>query len=147
MSTDQTDVSEQERTEVSPERLADVTEWDLPTAVGPLVEQLAHGLQVGSVFGDPIETEAGTIIPVAKGGYGTGFGGGVGEPASEEEATGSGGGWGGGISVSPAGYIEITDDDIRYVSVGSKRRGLLAFAAGLALGAVASRLLGGGRNR
>jgi uncharacterized spore protein YtfJ len=60
--------------------------------------------QVSTVFGDPVEREGITVIPVAKARFGFGGGGGGGGPKGEE---GAGGGGGGGGAVTPVGYIEV----------------------------------------
>lgn len=85
--------------------------------IGPLtgfINQLADrvGLRASAraVFGDPVERDGVTVIPVAKVRWG--FGGGAGSGASDEAgeaATGEGGGGGGGVSASPLGFIEIRD--------------------------------------
>ncbi|GAB4336780.1 MAG: hypothetical protein Kow0010_24760 [Dehalococcoidia bacterium] len=76
-----------------------------------LAERLAEkvGARAGArlVFGDPVERDGVTVIPVAKVRYGFGAGGGSGTDESGE-ASGSGGGGGGGVAASPAGYIEIS---------------------------------------
>jgi uncharacterized spore protein YtfJ len=70
-----------------------------------LLERLAS--QVGGkagakgVFGDPVERDGVTVIPVARVRWGFGGGGG----ASPE---GSGSGGGGGVGADPIGYIEVT---------------------------------------
>ena len=69
-----------------------------------LVERIANKLglaaDVSHIYGEPVERDGVTVIPVARAAYG--FGGGSGTKESEE---GSGGG--GGISLTPVGYIEI----------------------------------------
>lgn len=60
------------------------------------------------VFGDPVERDGVTVIPVAKVRYGFGAGGGSGTDEAGE-SSGSGGGGGGGVSASPVGYIEVRD--------------------------------------
>jgi len=70
-----------------------------------LLERLAA--QVGgkagakAVFGDSVERDGITVIPVARVRWGIGAGGGQGP-----EGSGSGGG--GGVAADPIGYIEIT---------------------------------------
>jgi uncharacterized spore protein YtfJ len=79
-----------------------------------LVEELLQriGQTVGeranasTVFGQPVEREGITVIPVARARFGFGGGGGGSEDAPEGEG-GSGGGGGGGALVSPVGYIEV----------------------------------------
>lgn len=64
------------------------------------------GLKAGArnVFGDPVERDGVTVIPVAKVRYGFGGGAGMGEG---EDGDGMGQGGGGGVMASPIGFIEI----------------------------------------
>jgi uncharacterized spore protein YtfJ len=78
-------------------------------ATGPaaeILERLADKLggkaSVSAVFGDPVERDGITIIPVAKVGFGLGAGAGTGNAKLAQ-------GGGGGVSATPAGYIEIKD--------------------------------------
>src|SRR3989442_8514711 len=76
-------------------------------AEGDLASRLLVGLasQIGgkagakAVFGDPVERDGITMIPVARVRWGVGAGGGEGP-----EGTGSGG----GVVADPIGYIEVT---------------------------------------
>ncbi len=79
-----------------------------------LLERLANriGVHAGAsaVFGDPIDREGVTVVPVAKVRWG--FGGGAGrgiEEGSENGEIGEGSGGGGGVAASPLGFIEIRD--------------------------------------
>ena len=78
---------------------------------GDFVSQLAD--RVGSaagakaVFGDPVERDGVTVIPVARVSWGFGGGGG-----GEGEDEGHGGG--GGASARAQGFIEIADGGARY---------------------------------
>lgn len=79
-----------------------------------VVQMLAErvGLQAGThaIFGQPVEHDGVTVIPVGKVRYG--FGGGAGrgiEEGSETGEIGEGSGGGGGVSASPLGFIEIRD--------------------------------------
>jgi uncharacterized spore protein YtfJ len=69
------------------------------------------GLNAGAkaVFGEAIEKNGRTVIPVAQMMIGTGAGGG------ESEEAGSGLGAGGGALTRPLGYIEITDEQTEFV--------------------------------
>jgi len=69
--------------------------------IGATVGQRA---QVSTIFGEPVEREGVTVIPVARARFGFGGGGGSG---SREGDSGSGGGGGGGVAVGPIGYIEL----------------------------------------
>ena len=76
-----------------------------------LLERIAHTVgqraQASAVFGEPVQREGVTVIPVARVRFGFGGGGGGGSRQGEE---GSGGGGGGGASVTPIGFIELRDD-------------------------------------
>ena len=73
-----------------------------------LLQRIGHAVgdnaNARAIFGEPVEREGITVIPVAKARFGFGGGGGAGAHAGEE---GSGGGGGGGAVVSPVGYIEV----------------------------------------
>jgi uncharacterized spore protein YtfJ len=76
---------------------------ELLQRIGQMVGDKA---KVSTVFGEPVEREGITVIPVAKARFGFGGGGGAGARGGDE---GSGGGGGGGAVVSPVGYIEVHD--------------------------------------
>ncbi len=111
-------------------------------AAGPIdgfVERMAERVggkaSVRSVFGDPIERDGFTIIPVAKVRWG--FGGGAGGPIAvgpgrtsgspfsdattadtsggAEASAGSGGG--GGVAADPVGYLEIGPDGATFIPI------------------------------
>ncbi len=74
-----------------------------------LVERLGGKAHVSAVFGDPIERNGITVIPVARLRWFFGAGSGSG-PAAEAEgdgSTSSGSGGGGGGGAEPLGYVEI----------------------------------------
>src|SRR5262245_38570153 len=73
---------------------------ELIERIGQTVGERAHA---STVFGEPVERDGLTVIPVAKARFGFGGGGGSGGPPGEE---GSGGGGGGGAAVTPIGFIE-----------------------------------------
>lgn len=66
-----------------------------------LVTQVGGRAGVKAVFGDPVEREGVTVIPVARVRWGVGGGGGAG-------TEGSGSGGGGGVAADPVGYIDVT---------------------------------------
>ncbi len=120
---------------------------NVPDILSEIAERVQSNASVKAVYGDPVESGGKTIIPVAKVRYGFGGGGGSGEtpaPGDDkgEEASsgnptkmiGSGGGGGGGVSVTPAGYIEITAHETRYVSFEERQRLITAGLAALFLG-------------
>ena len=114
-------------------------------AAGPIdgfVERMAERVggkaSVRSVFGDPIERDGFTIIPVAKVRWG--FGGGAGGPiavgvgrisgspfsdatSSSEDGAGAsaGTGGGGGVAADPVGYLEIGPDGATFIPIVSAR--------------------------
>jgi hypothetical protein len=108
-------------------------ESDLDRTMREAEASLGHGMlnipamladRVGSragataIFGDAVERDGVTVIPVAKVAWGFGGGGGKGSNADgEEEGEGSGGG--GGAIARPAGYIQISGGGAEYKSIGS----------------------------
>jgi uncharacterized spore protein YtfJ len=86
---------------------------DLLRRIGDTVGDKA---KAATVFGEPVEREGITVIPVAKARFGFGGGGGSGGPEGRE---GSGGGGGGGAMVSPVGYIELRDGTARYKRIAT----------------------------
>jgi uncharacterized spore protein YtfJ len=76
---------------------------------GPIEDLLRH-IGIDKVFGTPITKGKTTVVPVAE--LQTGFGYGSGHDPNEE-----GRGGGAGLRMIPRGYIEITDDGVRYRSI------------------------------
>ena len=75
-----------------------------------LAERVGLRAASGAVFGDPVEHDGVTVIPVAKVRWGFGGGSGRGiEEGSENGEIGEGSGGGGGVMASPLGFIEIRD--------------------------------------
>ncbi len=123
--------------------IAEATKAGEPGPVDGFVERMAERVggkaSVRSVFGDPIERDGFTIIPVAKVRWG--FGGGAGGPIavgpgrttgspfsdapSAADGTGAAGnpgtGGGGGVTADPVGYLEIGPDGATFVSIVSPR--------------------------
>jgi uncharacterized spore protein YtfJ len=93
--------------------------------------------EASTVFGEPVERDGVTVIPVARARFGFGGGGGAGAHAGDE---GSGGGGGGGAWVSPVGYIEIRDGNAEFKRI-SGPVDLLAFVAAASLAALVARRL------
>jgi uncharacterized spore protein YtfJ len=67
-------------------------------------ETVGERARVSTIFGEPVEREGVTVIPVGRARFGFGGGGGSGSRQGDE---GSGGGGGGGATVAPIGYIEL----------------------------------------
>jgi uncharacterized spore protein YtfJ len=94
------------------------------------VEQtVASSATVRNVFGEPVQHNGRTVIPVARVGYGFGGGGGSGKLPE-----GEGGGAGGGVAAMPVGVVEISDDGTRYISFVQGRKLLAAFSLGALAG-------------
>jgi uncharacterized spore protein YtfJ len=90
-----------------------------------LAERVGAHADARMVYGDPIERDGITIVPVATVRWGFGIGSGYrGAPMR----TG-----GGGATATPTGYLEITGGRCRYVPLhaGSRRSGALAAAAAM----------------
>jgi uncharacterized spore protein YtfJ len=117
--------------------------------LGKLAEAIGGSASAKAVFGEPVERDGVTVIPVARVRYGFGAGSGRGGgrrrgrkgDEGDEEQSGSGGG--GGLQASPIGYIELQDGRARFVRVDNRARLLSMVAlplAVLALGVVAAAL-------
>jgi uncharacterized spore protein YtfJ len=84
---------------------------------GGLIDRLAE--RVGSnatsraVFGEPVERDGVTVIPVAKLRWGVGGGGGHGTD-EEHHREGEGAGGGAGMMATPVGYIEIVGGEAHF---------------------------------
>lgn len=110
------------------------------------LETLAERLQatgVRTIYGEPISAEGRTIIPVARVSYG--FGGGdaqAGIPGTQShngKGEGAGAGGGGGVHAVPAGVVEITREQTRFVRFDEWRPLAVAAMIGFGLGVVLSR--------
>lgn len=81
---------------------------------GSFVERLAEKFGIAAdsatIYGEPVEREGITVIPVSKAAYG--FGGGEGTGTAEGKEAGFGGG--GGMVLTPVGYIEIKQGATRF---------------------------------
>lgn len=89
-----------------------------------LIERLAQQLGITAaartVYGEPVERDGITVIPVARVRYGFGGGGGTNSAAEE----GSGGG--AGVVVTPVGYIEIKQNATRFRPIRSSAASVVA---------------------
>jgi uncharacterized spore protein YtfJ len=107
-----------------------------------LVEALGGSASARAVFGDPVEKDGVTIVPVARVRYGVGGGGGRGmgrKKRGEEAEQQAGYGHGGGLQAAPVGYIEMRGGQTSYQRIADPVRplavlllfplvGVLAFA-------------------
>src|SRR5579859_7897984 len=98
-----------------------------------LKESILSQASVKAIYGEPISTHGKTIIPVAKIMYGYGAGSGPGG-VGDTRAGGEGGGGGGGVRAVPAGVIEISDQQTRFVPITDRKKLTGAVVAGIGLG-------------
>jgi uncharacterized spore protein YtfJ len=99
-----------------------------------MAERVGGKASVRAVFGDPIERDGLTIIPVARVRWGFGGGSGTGPvavgpgldgegptaaEASDLSQIGSGSGGGGGVTADPVGYLEIGPDGATFKPIVS----------------------------
>ena len=96
----------------------------------PVVERLQRSASVETVYGEPVESDSRTVVPVARVVYG--FGGGGGNATEPDSAPGFGGG--GGLVATPVGALEVTETTTRFVRFDDVRRLLAAFVVGLLVG-------------
>lgn len=86
--------------------------------VQKVLERLGNVANARAIFGDPIERDGVTVIPVGKVSWGGGAGGGRGTDTKEGTFEGGeGGGGGGGVRAHPVGYIEIRDGQAQFVRI------------------------------
>ncbi|MDQ3937737.1 MAG: sporulation protein [Chloroflexota bacterium] len=103
-----------------------------------LVERVGGKASVRAVFGDAIERDEVTVVPVARVRWG--FGGGAG--TGPESGGGAGSGGGGGVAADPVGYLQIRPDGATFerIAPAYPTPGLLlvsAIAAAIVLRALA----------
>jgi uncharacterized spore protein YtfJ len=102
------------------------------------IRSLGEHAGVKTLYGDPVTVGETTIVPVGRIAFGMGGGMGKGRKSESEGGGGGGGGmwfWGG-----PSGYIEITSDGTRYVSISQRKRMAGALLIGLAAGFLTAKL-------
>ena len=87
-----------------------------------MAEDIKRSTKTETIFGDPIEVQGNTIIPICKVAIGYGGGGGEGEGPAEPKLTGKGAGAGGGagLKIEPAALIVAKDGKISIVPIGGR---------------------------
>lgn len=102
---------------------------DIHTLLSGTVAELEKLLNARNAFGDPVDRDDATVVPVVSYGFGFGVGGGsAGESGPVRgAATGAGGG------VRPVGAIIIDKDGARVESVRTPTAGMAETLGGLAL--------------
>jgi uncharacterized spore protein YtfJ len=84
-------------------------EGGMPGLLASMAEKVGATAKVSAVFGEPVERDGLTVIPVAQAMWGSGAGSG----GSDEDGSGSGAG--GGALTRPLGYIELSGSSATYV--------------------------------
>jgi uncharacterized spore protein YtfJ len=102
-----------------------------------LKESVLTQANVKTIYGQPIEAQGKTIIPVARISYG--FGAGAGTGGVGDSSKGEGGGGGGGVRAVPVGVIEVSQQPTRFVPISDRKKLSAAVLLGLALGMWMSR--------
>ena len=103
------------------------------TFIGGMADKLGAAARASTIFGDPVERDGLTVIPVAKAQWG--FGGGVGHRKNEDGAGG-----GGGMRITPVGFIELKDGAAEFRQIRTVSSGWL-IAGGLAVLLLLSKIL------
>jgi uncharacterized spore protein YtfJ len=87
-----------------------------------IAEDIKRFTKTETIFGEPIEIQGNTIIPICKVTIGYGGGGGEGENpvASKAAGKGTGGGGGAGVKIEPAALIVAKDGKITIVPIGRR---------------------------
>ena len=87
-----------------------------------MAEDIKRFTKTETIFGEPIEVQGNTIIPICKVAIGYGGGGGEGEGPAEPKPTGKGAGAGGGagLKIEPAALIVAKDGKISIVPIGGR---------------------------
>ncbi len=86
-----------------------------------LAEDLKRFAKTETIFGEPIEIEGNTIIPVCRLFIGYGGGGGESTEKKEEGGKNTGAGAGGGMKLEPAALIIAREGEISVVGVQAKK--------------------------
>jgi uncharacterized spore protein YtfJ len=119
---------------------------------GAIAELLERSLSIRHVYGEPVDHNGTTVIPVAQVAYGFGAGGGRGPNRARKHASGDGpadntlseaqgAGGGGGVRMTPVGALEIGPQGTRFVHFHP----LTPLVSAAAVGLVAGWLLGSRR--
>jgi len=105
-----------------------------------LTERFAATATVKQVFGEPIEAQGKTIVPVARVWYHVGAGWG-GRKADSGEGGQGGGGGGGTVVATPVGVLEVRPEDVHFERFFDAKRAGILVGAGFVLRLVVRRLL------
>ncbi len=99
-------------------------------------ERLQNAANVKSVFGDPIEAQGRTLVPVARVCFGFGAGRSDRESIDEtpDDSAAKGGGGVGGAMAKPLGVLEVTAEGTRFICTPGNGKFYGGVAAGVLLG-------------
>lgn len=100
--------------------MKETAEEDLDIQTTPfdrLAEKLGVTARASTIFGEAVERDGMTVIPVAKARWG--LGGGSGKHGSAGRREGMGGG--GGVIVQPVGFIEMSNGESRFRPIVTPR--------------------------
>ncbi len=109
-----------------------------------IAERFATTATVKQVFGEAIQANGRTIVPVARVEYRLGGGWGGGEQqenSSSPPRKGGGGGGGGQVTAYPVGALEVSDAGVRFIHFFDALQTAKAIAGGLVVFLVMRRLL------
>ena len=96
-----------------------MSENPINNLMGTVMENLKGMIDVNTIVGDPVETSNGTmIIPISKVGFGFAAGGSE-IPTKTPGDKAFGGGSGAGVSITPIGFLVVTQEQIKMVPVSS----------------------------
>ena len=98
-----------------------------------LAERLGATAKAAVIYGEVVERDGVTVIPVAKAKWGLGGGGGSGQARGGRHGSGEGLGGGGGVTVRPVGYIEIRGGCSRFRPIWDPAKAAVLGLAGTAL--------------
>lgn len=93
-------------------------EHPINNLMGTVMENIKGMIDVNTIIGDPVETSNGTmIIPISKVGFG--FAAGGSDIPTGQNSQAFGGGSGAGVSISPIGFLVVTQEQIKLIPVSS----------------------------
>jgi hypothetical protein len=104
-----------------------------------LIDRIGGQARASTIYGDPVDRDGVTVIPVARAMWGCG--GGTGR--DDEQQVGSGGG--GGMLLSPVGYIEIQGGSSSFRPIFKPPLGAISLIVGILLGLAIARIAGARR--
>ena len=112
---------------------------DLAAESGPdffekLAEKLGVTARASTIFGEAVERDGVTVIPVARARWGLGGGSGRGGIGRRSRAASQGGG--GGVIVEPVGFIEVRSGEARFRPISKTPRTVSLALAGVAIAAI-----------